>query len=564
MTVAEYIVSFLICHNVTDAFGVPGGVILELIYAMEKRKDELTPHLNYSEQTAGFAACGYAQASAQLGVAYATRGPGISNMVTCMAEAYQESIPVLFMTAHENRQEKKNLPMRFRYNQELDLSESVSEFTKFTCVVDSIYGVVEALNEAYVSAMSGRKGPVFLDFSAALLKQEFDPLIMAPLSKFDLRRDSLGLQALMGDLNQALLHAKRPVFLIGDGIRQADACGRITVLDRFHIPILSSRGAQDIAAGSEFYFGYIGSHGIRYSNFILSKADLIVSVGNRLAFPMNSKSFQPIGNNVKIIRIDIDDAEFQRDFPLATNYAMDLCSFFDALENLDEVYSSHKCWVDTCRMIKEKLNNCDITEPVKRIVTILETCRDKNMCYVSDVGNNEFWMARAFEYVRPKGLLICSKSFGTLGSALGRAIGIYYATHRPTICVVGDQGFQCNIQELQFISQWHLPITILLLNNSCSGMIRDHESRLYQSYVHVTCENGYCVPDFSLIAKGYDIKFVRHYEDWRKGDYEKKPLIYEIEFDAEIMLSPDLPKGNSLQRMNPPIEEMLYLELNKL
>ena len=107
-------------------------------------------------------------------------------------------------------------------------------------------------------------------------------------------------------------------------------------------------------------------------------------------------------------------------------------------------------------MIKEKLNNCDITEPVKRIVTILETCRDKNMCYVSDVGNNEFWMARAFEYVRPKGLLICSKSFGTLGSALGRAIGIYYATHRPTICVVGGQGFQCNIQELQFISQWHL------------------------------------------------------------------------------------------------------------
>ena len=564
MTVAEYIVKFLIYQNVTDAYGVPGGVILELIYAMEKYKDELMPHLNYSEQTAGFAACGYAQASGRLGVAYATRGPGISNMVTCMAEAYQESIPVLFVTAHGNRQDKTNSPMRFQYNQELNLSESVSEFTKFTCTVDSVCSVPEVLREAYVSAMSGRKGPVFLDFSSTLLKQEVDLGSIEFLSKVDLRRESLELHALMENLHEALLCAKHPVCLIGDGIRQADVGERITDLDKLRIPILSSRGAQDIAIRSEYYFGYIGSHGIRYSNFILSKADLIVAVGNRLAFPMNSKSFQPIRNSVKIIRMDIDDAEFQKEFPLSTNYVIDLYNFFDALETLQEVYPSHKCWVNTCYIIKEKLDRCDITEPVKKIGAVLEACREKNMCFVTDVGNNEFWMARAFEYVRPKGLFICSKSFGTLGSALGRAIGIYYATHRPIICTIGDQGFQCNIQELQFISQWRLPVTILLLNNSCSGMIRDQESKSYKTYVHVSCENGYCVPDFSLIAKGYGIKFVRNYEDWENSNYEKEPLIYEIQVDSEIMLSPSLPKGNSLQRMDPPIEEALYLDLNKM
>ena len=564
MTVAEYITDVLIKYGVTDVFGIPGGVVLGLLYTIENRKSEVMPHLNYHEQMAGFAACGYAQAGKKLGVAYATRGPGIANMLTCMIEAYQESIPVLFITAHSNMTEKI---MRCEYDQEVDLIDSVKSFTKYAASVNQIEDVQRHMETACYKALDKRKGPVFLDFSTKLFGMDID------LSNvWDIENDDDIERNVISDaiecIQDNLLKCKRPVVLIGDGIRQSN-CVEIAKrwLSNSKIPVISSRASQDIASGLDTYYGYIGSHGSRYSNFILSKADLIIAIGNRLSFPIHSESFKIIIDRVKILRFDIDNMEFQREFPKAVNFCVDIHVLMERLIFCDCQFEDKYGWNEVCYKIKSSLNDCDLQEPVIKIAEYLRY-QPKAATYVCDVGNNEFWFSRAFEYIRPAGQVLYSKTFGTLGSALGRAIGTYYATSGNVVCVIGDQGFQYNLQELQYISYWNLPITIILLNNMCSAMIRDHEQKVYSKELHVSVGNGYSVPDFRKIVEGYGIKFISESKtkkaemiDAMECDY---PLVYEIMVSSNIQLEPGLPKGNPCQRMIPLIDEGLYEYLDKL
>lgn len=566
MTVADYVTDYLIKNGVTDVFGIPGGSILKFIYAVEKRSPEIVPHLNYHEQMAGFAACGYAQNKKRLGVAYATRGPGITNMLTCMAEAYQESIPVLFITAYVNR---SNRLMRCEFGQEIDIVESVKSFTKYAASVDEIGEVQKHLEMACHAAMDQRKGPVFLDFSSKLFGMEFETK-RSEMKDAERNNDRLSsdIHNAVEVTKQKLLTSERPVILIGDGIRQADCIEAARAcFSGLNVPIISSRAAQDVVCNLSSYYGYIGSHASRYSNFILSKADLIIVIGNSLSFPVYSKSFRPIVNKAQMVRIDIDDMEFQRELPKIENFCIDVQDFISELAASDYQFRDDHGWIDICDRLKRSLNDFDMSEPVKEIVEYLKYQSKENV-YVCDVGNNEFWFSRAFEFVRPDGQVLYSKMFGTLGSAIGRAIGIYYATSGKVVCVVGDQGFQYNIQELQYISYWKLPITILLLNNSCSGMIRDHERTSFEKYLHVTSDTGYGTPDFKKIVEGYGIKFVRSSVLNRSEREEiatyNAPAVYEITFGKELELEPKLPAGNICQRMYPPIDEELYQYLDKL
>jgi acetolactate synthase-1/2/3 large subunit len=560
MKVADYVVDELIKYGVTDTFGIPGGVILKLLYAMERREPELSPHLNYHEQMAGFAACGFAQASGKLGVAYATRGPGITNMVTCIAEAYQESLPVLFITAHGSRSQSG---MRFEDDQELDMVRCVSGFTKYAANIDSADQVVQILHDACNAAISERKGPVLLDFSASLWEQE------VVINNIDTEENDKVLDDIVDYSELALACIKnhlsifmRPLILIGDGIRHAFEKEKLyEIADKLRIPIISSRGAQDLLSGSPYYFGYIGSHGTRYSNFILSKADLIITIGNRLAFPINSKSFYPIVSNTKIIRLDIDEMEFCRELPNAETYRVDAYKILSILIEGKYYEKEMADWIETCSQLRGMLESEDCPEPVLKLESIIEKL-DSSYTYVCDVGNNEFWFARAFEKVRRPGTVLYSKSFGTLGVALGRAIGTYYASRDNVVCVIGDQGFQYNLQELQYISKWNLPIKIIVLNNGISGMIADHENQLFgNNLIHVNRENGYYVLDVEKIAMAYGIDYTT--DEIVATDTTKKALIYEVIFNEDALI-PNLPKGNTCQDMEPLIPRDKYDYLNNL
>lgn len=572
MTVAEFIVDYLIQQGVTDTFGIPGGVILELLYAMKSRELEITPHLNYHEQTAAFAACGYAQTYGRLGVAYATRGPGIANMITTIIDAYCDSIPVLFITAHSFKSSKS--AMRVESDQEIDLIPFMSEITKYAARIDKINEVKPAIETACSVALSGRKGPVILDIDSALLKRK-----MCYISQdyYKDKRDGentipsgLNVSEVADVIYSALDRAKRPVLLIGDGIRQSGTENEsIRFAEKVGIPVLSSRFSQDIMSGSPLYYGYIGSHGIRFSNFILSKADLIIALGNRMSFPVESQSYEAVITQANIIRIDIDETEYQRRIPNCRNYLLDIKNLFPELMMEKRVRRASAEWITTCDRLREYLWYEDISYPVEIVAKILNAVTS-DIPVVSDVGNNEFWLSRASVYARSEHHILYSKSFGVLGCSLGKAIGVYYSAKKSVLCFAGDQGLQLNIQELQYISRHRLPIVIVLLNNSSSGMIRSREKQRYHSkYVLTTKDSGYSVPDFSALAKAYGID---HYVysslnvvDINDSFVETNaPCILEVQFSEEIDLTPNLPIGAPCQKMMPELPVEIYEFLNGL
>lgn len=563
--VSEYLVDQLIKYDVTDTFGIPGGVILRFLDAMKTREPIITPHLMYHEQMAGFAACGYAQASGRLGVAYATRGPGITNMITCIAEAYQESLPVLFITAHGNRSDSN---MRFENNQELNIVKMVSNITKYAADIDETKDVVYMIEKACSEAVSGRKGPVLLDVSSALWNKDLceEDMIQVDGVNMSFRgKMPNDYVSIIENIVDEVKMAGRPVVLIGDGLRHSISKSVLfEFVNNMKLPVISSRGSQDLLSGNPYYYGYVGSHGIRYANFILSKADLIVSLGNRLAFPVKSESFSQVFRKAKLIRVDIDRQEFDRCIEGSIEYAVDAGIVIKEIlaRGIQNAWNVKADWIEVCNSLKAALSEYDISQPVDVLIDIISRTNGETTI-VSDIGNNEFWVSRAYEKTGRIGTLLMSKTYGTLGAALGRSIGAYYANKKPVVCIMGDQGFQSNLQELQYISQWKIPVKIVVLNNYISGMILDHEKEMLGGrLIHVDHDSGYLSLAFTKVASAYGISATEDVDEFIQcGD---SAMLLDTKIDTDIRLTPNLPKGRPCQDMEPFIDRGLYEELNAL
>lgn len=560
MTASDYLVDILVQNQVTDAFGIPGGVILDFIYAIDRREG-IEAHLSYHEQAAGFAAAGYAQASGNLGVAYATRGPGFTNMITCIADAYCDSIPVLFITAHSAA---LNPSVRLQSNQEIDTCAMVKNVTKYAKRIDSIEDFAGSVNEACSIALAGRKGPVFLDIASSLWKKE----VVDANSKLKEKKVSEEYSKIIEIINSELINSKRPVILIGDGINQTKTAEQLKqFVEKVKVPVLSSRYAHHSIADSPYYYGYIGGFGVRYANFILSKTDLIISLGNRLNFPLTSQSYKGIPYQAKIVRFDIDNSELGKEIPNSIKVEADLTALLPSLAQAEYVVSDFDEWLSVCEIIKKDLWDEDVNETVKLVDSFLKNA-PQNTIVLNDVGNNEFWISRACAHTAYNKQVLYSKSFASLGCSVTKSIGAHYATGHPVLCFIGDQGFQMNVQELQYISQHNLPIVIVVMNNHVSGMIRDKEVAAYQGHViHSTFDSGYGIPNLQKLADTYGITYVEvnSGNDIYSGTIDfSKPLLVNLIIDDNLKLSPKLPLGRAPQDMVPELEGTRYQTLNEL
>jgi len=562
MRAVDYLVDILFQYGVTDVFGIPGGVVLDFLYALESGKHEICPHLNFHEQAAGFAASGYAQINATLGVAYATRGPGFTNLITPMADAYQESIPVLFITAHSQQYCCPGL--RASADQEIDTIAIAKAITKYAVRIDKIEDFAIKVNTACRCALEGRKGPVLLDIYSVLWNEEIPLMEKVVFPQYTLLADK---ETDYLQLYELLKSSKSPIILGGCGVQQSHTEDAIIAFaEDYQIPILSSRGAQGLFARSTMYFGYIGSHGLRYSNFILSKADLIIVLGNRLSFPIKSESFLPLLERTTTVWVEIDSAEQTREIPNCIYYHVDLANFIETIDYLEITYKDD-VWLSICQRLKSELYEYDMEYPVNVLANIFKKL-PANFSIVCDVGNHEFWASRAYSYAGVSHQILYSHSFGTLGCALPKSIGIYYRHKTPVLCIVGDQGLQLNIQELQFIGANQLPVIVLLLNNHSSGMIRTHEQQRYRkALVHTTIYDGYSSPDFCKLSQIYGISYRKvtlQSIDERKLMNINSPFLLEIEVDEEVNPVTYLPKGTLCQDLNPVIDRDLYKMLNSL
>lgn len=560
MKAAAYLTELLIRQGVTDVFGVPGGVVLDLLYALEARRPEICPHLCFHEQAAGFAASGFAQAGGSLGAAYATRGPGFTNLLTPMADAWQESLPVLFVTAHGNVPAAP-LELRVAADQELDAVSLAGGIVKYAARVDRPEDFRSAAQAACRAALTGRPGPVLLDVAGALWRQDVGPAEWEnspPTSPGDPVPACAALKAM-------LAQAKRPVILAGRGVRQSGTVEQVLAFAQARqIPLLTSRGAQDLFPDSPLYFGYIGSRGLRYSNFILSKADFLLVLGNRMAFPPDSRSFAPILRRAGVFRVEVDPAELARPLSRTAGCPMDLRSFFAHMAPAPEK-SGGSAWFSVCQKLRDRLWDRDAGEPVPALAALFHSLPEA-FSIVSDVGDHEFWVSRAYALAGTRHRVLYSQSFGALGCALPKSIGVHFQTGGSVLCIAGDQGLQMNIQELQFIAANRIPVVILLLNNHASGMIRGREQKLFEGRtLHTTPADGYSAPDFRALARAYGLPYRRLPEE---GDgiftETTSPLFLELEVPMEARPEPVLPPGEPCQDMRPALDRALYEELNAL
>lgn len=560
MKASDYLVDKLISAGVTDAYGIPGGVVLELLYALDRRP-KITPHLCYHEQGAGFAACGQAQATGSLSLAYATRGPGFTNLITTMAEAYYESLPVLFITAHSAKD--YFVKARAVADQEMDTVAMVSDICKFAARVDTTEDFAKAVNYAIKTAISGRSGAVFLDINASLWQKEIEdsPFYQDEnLSETD--ADDTDYTAISDSIYAAIAASARPLILFGDGIRQANCEHELVQwLDKVSIPSISSRGAQGIAKGTDTYYGYIGSHGVRYANAILEKSDLLIVIGNRMSFPIDSTSYSQTMKNKKIIWVDIDDGELERELYDSKKYKADARQLLIYMNNC-QCTTKFSPWLDDCKKIKSLLKDMDVHQSTHLLEHLL-TGISPSTTVVADVGNNEFILSRAYEHSGICNQILYSKGFGSLGLSIPKSIGVSLSK-RPVMCVTGDQGFQLNMQELNTIAKEQLPVCIVIINNRTSAMIRDRQEK-FGYYMHTTAESGYHSADIARISAAYGIAYKKiESSDQDLAWDEKTPVIVELETDPLEKLEPSLPKGAPLTHMAPALEETLRKQIDSI
>lgn len=309
MKVSDYIVEFLIEKEITDVFGYPGGMLTHFMDSLYKEKDRIKTHINYHEQASSFSACGYAQVSHKPGVAFATSGPGATNLITGIANAYYDNIPTIFITGQVNTNElKDNLNVRQKGFQETDIVSIVQSITKYSALITNPNDIQKELNKAYLVALSGRPGPVLLDIPMNVFRSEME---IANENKEVLETVS----ELNSDLNQIinlLKESKRPVIIAGNGIKTSNQITSFReFVSKLGIPVVSSMIGFDVLAhDNPLNYGFIGAYGHRCANFVVAKSDLVLSIGSRLDVRQIGgikKNFAP---NAKLIRIDIDPGEF--------------------------------------------------------------------------------------------------------------------------------------------------------------------------------------------------------------------------------------------------------------
>ena len=570
MKVTDYIISFLIDKNVTDIFGYPGGVICHLIDSATKYQDSIAVHTTYHEQGAAFAACGYAMSSANIGVAFATSGPGATNLVTGVANAYFDSIPVLFFTGQvDTYAMRKDIPIRQRGFQETDIVKIMEPITKYSVCIDNLKSVRYEMEKAYYLATSGNPGPVVIDLPADIQRADIDIDNLEGFSPLSAEEDC-GLEFSLNTIKEALEISERPCLMIGNGIKISRQEENIkSLVETLRIPAVFSMPAFDILAYEhEFNYGFIGANGHRYGNFILGKSDLIITMGSRLDLKQVGNIRESFAPQAQIIRIDIDEGNLlYKIHQNEVDLKIDLKKLIPyLLQNINVLPKCNIAWNNVCKLLKNKLLGYDERDYNHLITKIGDQIPD-SYSITSDVGQSGVWIAQNL-HVKKSQRVYMSAGHGAMGFSLPAAIGVYYGSKKPVVCFNGDGGIQMNLQELQFIKREQLPIKVIVINNNALGMIRGfQEANFDRNYSQTIEGKGYMAPDFEKIATAFDLTYIK-IENISELNCElladNTCILMEVLIPVETELNPNFGRNGVIQDQRPYMERDKFNELMRL
>jgi acetolactate synthase I/II/III large subunit len=504
---AEIVLGCLRAEGVELAFGYPGGAIMPLYDALEGSgiRHILTRH----EQGAVFAAEGYARATGKVGVAIATSGPGATNLVTGIADAKMDSVPLVTITG-----QVRSALLGSDAFQETDVFGLTLALTKWSRLVRSIEEIPAVVAEAFYWARSGRPGPVVIDITTDALKANMDfagPVKFQPPARPDAHvRDGFPAAVI------ALLEtAKRPVALVGAGVKLAGAIDRLReLLDQLRIPTMATvHGLGAVPAEASYYLGMVGMHGTRAANLALDESDLLLVFGARLDDRVTGEPtrFAP---HARIVHFEIDPAQLDRartcDLAVIGDLAETVPTFSNAVRRVS--LPDWRGW----KAIAEGPERAEtdprgLSQPTVRLLDELYRRLPENSVVVADVGQHQMWAAQRYRASAPRGF-ITSGGLGAMGFALPAAIGIQLARPDTTVLSIsGDGGFQINIQELATVRRLGLPIKMVIIDNKYLGMVRQWQQLFYKrNYAETDLSDN---PDFVAIAQAYRIHGERLGED---------------------------------------------------
>lgn len=546
LTGSEIIIECLKEQGVDTVFGYPGGTILNVYDALYKHQDEINHILTSHEQGAAHAADGYARATGKVGVCMATSGPGATNLVTGIATAYMDSIPLVAITANVG----VSLLGKDSF-QEVDIAGVVMPITKHSFIVKNVHELADTIRRAFKIAQTGRPGPVLVDVTKDVTANvaDFEPKAPEPIERkvSSIKADDLDMAIKMID------KAKKPFIIAGGGVITADASQELKKFaEKIDAPVcdtLMGKGAFD--GTDERYTGMIGMHGTKVSNFAVNKADLVIVVGARF-------SDRVIGNaskfavNAKIIHIDVDEAEIDK------NILVECSVVGDAKEVLKMLSSRIKSiekpeWRAEVNELKEKFPCVDDYNEFSGpgIINKVYEVTEGKATITTDVGQHQMWAAQHYKYSHPRQLL-SSGGLGTMGFGVGACIGAKVGMpENITVNIAGDGCFRMNLNEIATAARYNIPIIQVVINNHVLGMVRQWQTLFYEKRYSSTILNDNV--DFvkvadALGATGMRATNLAEFEDALKKAIEmNKPVVIECLIDQDDKVWPMVAAGAALE-----------------
>lgn len=566
MNGAQTIIEFLKSKNVEKAFGYPGGPVLVLYEAIYEAK---FPHiLTRHEQGAAHAAEGYAKATGKVGVMIATSGPGSTNLVTGLADAYLDSVPVLAITGAVARSAIGSDAF-----QEADINGITQPITKYNYLVMSPDELLPVLEEAWTLTTEGRPGPVLVNVPKDILSAQINP-DQSQISRFKRHRpEKIQSDSLIPEVYDAVLAAKSPLVLVGGGVVLSKDAPlylkkfiEMTGLSVAHT--LMGKGAIDEHHPRSL--GMVGMHGSPQANIALGKCDLILAVGVRFSDRVIGDPEKYNKKKRDIIHVDLDPAEIGKLVTPTLAIEEDAGNFFRMmLENAPE-FNKEEQWGEWFAVLNQKQQKYNAIKlkmyeevngltPQFIVNTVSKECEGKNPILVTDVGQHQIFAAQHFPVESPRSF-ITSGGLGTMGFGLPAAIGAAVSSpQREVVLFAGDGGFQMTLQELGLLHKLQSNVKVFIMDNACLGMVRQWQELFFdRHYCETTMDNN---PDFVKICEAYGIKALRVKdtkslkETVKKVFDENGPFVVHCIIEGNENVYPIIPPGKQSHEMMYPWED---------
>lgn len=548
LTGSEIIIECLKEQGVDTVFGYPGGTILNVYDELYRHQDEINHILTSHEQGASHAADGYARATGKVGVCFATSGPGATNLVTGIATAYMDSIPIVAITANVG------VPLLGKDSfQEIDIAGVVMPITKHSMIVKDVTKLADTIRRAFHIAQSGRPGPVLVDVTkdVTALKAEYsyrEPEVVIPSTE----------KLTMQDIERAvqmIAKAKKPFIMIGGGAILADAAEEVrTFVHKVNAPVASSlMGKGAFPETDELYTGMIGMHGTKTSNLGVMESDLLITIGARFSDRVTG-STETFARKAKILQIDVDAAEINKNVVVDASVIGDVKEVLKLL-NEQIPKQGHEEWLEHIRDMKERYpmqyNTTGLTGPY--VIEALYEATNGEAIVTTDVGQHQMWAAQYYKYTQPR-TFITSGGLGTMGYGLGAAIGAKFGRPDKIVVNVGGDGcFRMNMNEIATAVRNDLPIIQLVINNHVLGMVRQWQTLFYEKrYSHTVLNDK---TDFVKVAEAMGAVGIRVTKKSEIVPALKKAIelnttvVIDCQIDSDDKVFPMVPAGASIEEV---------------